>query len=74
MENIDILKMYDLVFEDFVKCYLENLTEEERNKISEEDIKTIVHNLIYKSEYMWEVINETIQVELDYLKGDKEND
>ena len=68
MENIDILKMYDLVFEDCVKSYLENLTEEERSKISQKDIKIIVHNLIYKSEYMWEVINETIQVELDYLE------
>ena len=60
MENQDILKMYNIVFEDMVKCYLENLTEEEQSKISDEVIKSIAYKMIYKNDYLWEVINETI--------------
>lgn len=60
MENQDILKMYNIVFEDMVKCYLENLTEEEQSKISDEVIKSIAYKMIYKNDYLWEVVNETI--------------
>ena len=81
-ETIDILKMYDLVFQDIVKCYLEDFNceyeedeedeeyeeyEEEKEKINltDSEIKEIAHKLIYKSEYMWETINEHIS---NYIK------
>ena len=68
MENNDILKMYDLVFEDCVKCYLENLNddeeEEEKTTLTDREIKKIAHNLIYDNDYLWETINETIDYEI----------
>ncbi|MBR4486313.1 hypothetical protein IKS57_02995 [bacterium] len=66
MSDKDILKMYDLVFEDIVKNYIEDKEYDRQMKlnISESDIKSIAHNLIYKSEYLWEVINEHIYNEL----------
>ncbi len=59
-KDMDILKMYDLVFQDMVKCYLENMEEEDRVKIAEEEIKEIAYKMIYKNEYLWEIINDTI--------------
>lgn len=72
-EELSILGMYDLVFEDMVKCYIEdmNYEEDEKLELSKQDIKEVVHRLIYKQEYMWEVINECIRSEIDYVKGDK---
>lgn len=66
MKNNDILKMYDLVFEDIVRCYIEDKENDRQMKlnISDNDIKLIAHNLIYKSEYLWEIINEHIYQEL----------
>lgn len=72
-EELSILGMYDLVFEDMVKCYIEdmNYEEDEKLELSKQDIKEVAHRLIYKQEYMWEVINECIRSEIDYVKGDK---
>ena len=63
--------MYDLVFQDAVKCYLENLKEEEKQKISDGDIKKIAYRLIYKNEYIWEVINEVIRDGIDEILNQK---
>ena len=65
----DILKMYDLVFEDIVQNYIECLNEDaEDNKdaksITEEEKKEIAHNLIFKDEPLWEYIHETIYYEI----------
>lgn len=70
-EEISILNMYDLVFEDAVKCYLADINYEGDKKIelSKEEIKEVAHRLIYKQEYMWEIINECIRSEIDYVKG-----
>ena len=56
------LGMYDLVFRDIVKCYLEdiNCVDEEEITLSESEINEIAHKLIYKNEYIWEIIHETI--------------
>lgn len=71
-EEISILGMYDLVFQDAVKCYLADVNyEEEKLNLSEDDIKNIAYRLIYKREYMWEVINECIESEIEYLKESK---
>lgn len=71
-EEISILGMYDLVFQDAVKCFLEDVNyEEEKLNLSEDDIKNIAYRLIYKQEYMWEVINECIKSEIEYLKESK---
>ena len=66
MEDKEILKMYDIVFEDIVRNYIEDIEYDRQMKlnISDSGIKSIVHNLIYKSEYMWEIINEHIYNEL----------
>ena len=66
MEDKEILKMYDIVFEDIVRNYIEDVEYDRQMKlnISDSDIKLIAHNLIYKSEYLWEIINEHIYQEL----------
>lgn len=76
LEEINILGMYDLVFQDMVKCYIEdnNYVGNEDNfiELNEREIKEIAKKLIYKSEYMWEVINETIDVYVGLLLQEKE--
>ena len=69
----DILKMYDLVFQDMVECYLENMEEEDKLKVSEETIKEIAYKMIYKNEYLWEIINDTIDTYLgQYIEEEEE--
>lgn len=75
-EELSILGMYDLVFEDMVKCYVEDMNyanneEDKKLELSNEDIKEVVYRLIYKQEYMWEIINECIVSEIDYVKEAK---
>lgn len=71
----DILKMYDLVFEDMVRCYLENMEEEDKLKVSEETIKEIAYKMIYKNEYLWEIINDTIDTYLgQYIEEEEEEE
>ena len=73
MSDKDILKAYDVVFKDMVDCYLENMEEEDRLKISEETKKEIAYKMIYKNEYLWEVINDTIEIYLeDYINEEEE--
>lgn len=70
---METLKMYDLVFTDIVKNYVDdyNYSSDDKITITEEDIKEIAHKLIYKNEYIWQIINETINVYLeDYIKED----
>ena len=68
---------YKLTFEDAVKCYLEglNYVGNEKNVIdlTEEEIKKIAYRLIYKNEYMWEIINETIKIEIDDILKERKN-
>lgn len=66
----DILEMYDVVFKDIVKDYIADYNEaKEENKIelTEEEIKTIVHNIIYDNDYLWGCIYETINCEIEYI-------
>lgn len=68
--NSNILNMYDLVFQDAVECCLEDADyEEDKLKLSKEEIKEVAYRLIYKQEYMWEVINECIRSEIDFIKS-----
>ena len=71
-----IIGMYDLVFQDMVKCYIEDNNhignEDNLIKLNEREIKEIANKLIYKSEYMWEIINETIDVHIGLLLQEKE--
>lgn len=61
-EEISILGMYDLVFQDAVKCYIEDLNyDEEKVVLTEQEIKRIAYKMIYKNEYVWEIINEVIR-------------
>lgn len=69
---MEIIDMYKKVFEDCVECYLEDKEEEDIEKITKEDIKEIAYKLVFKSEYMWEVINETIGVYIDLCLQEKE--
>lgn len=59
---MSMIDMYDLVFEDMVKCYLENF---DGLSLTESEIKEIAKKMIYKNEYLWETINEII----DYYIG-----
>lgn len=70
-EEINILDMYDLVFQDIVKSYLEDINYENEDKIilADNEIKKIAHKMIYKNEYIWEIINETIENEIECIRG-----
>jgi hypothetical protein len=64
---MEMSKMYELVFQDIVKTYLENLEEDKIEMISVDDIKDIAYKLIYKNEYVWEIINETIDTYINNI-------
>lgn len=53
-------EMYEKVFEDMVKCYIEDLEDEDKVELSDSTIKEIAKKMIYKNDYLWEVINGTI--------------
>lgn len=60
-EDNKMIKMYEKVFRDMVYCRMEDRqTEEPDFFLTESQLQSIAHELIYKSEPMWEVINETI--------------
>lgn len=64
-EELSILDMYDLVFEDCVECVLENYDEGAIElTLTSEEKRKIVHSLIYKDEPLWEYINDTIRYEI----------
>lgn len=69
---MEMSKMYELVFQDMVKTYLENLEEDKIEIISVDDIKDIAYKLIYKNEYVWEIINETIDTYISNIIYEKE--
>lgn len=54
----EIIREYEDVFEDAVKCRAEDTNTE----ISKSDAQIIAHKLIYDNEYIWEIINETIDL------------
>lgn len=62
---MDIYKEYDDVFEDIVKCYLEN---NNINKVSDDELKIIVRRLIMNNEPMWEFIYDCVSVEFKRIK------
>ena len=53
-------EMYEKVFEDMVRCYIEDMEGEDKVELGDSIIKHIAYKMIYKNEYLWEVINETI--------------
>lgn len=70
---MDIDKMYKLVFEDAVRCYIEDFGDyEDKPILSEEEIKEIAYKMIYKNEYLWEIINSTIDCYIGEILNDKE--
>ena len=72
---MEINKMYMEVFKDCVNCYLDNMEEEDKIKISEKEIEKIANKIIYKNDYVWEVIDETINMYIGdiLLEKEKEN-
>lgn len=71
---MNIIDMYNLVFEDCVKCYLDGLNnEEEKIVLTEEEIKRIAYKMIYKNEYIWEIINETIDMYIGEILLERKN-
>lgn len=59
---MNMIAMYNKVFQDMVKCYLENMEEEDKTKLTEEEIEDIAYKMIYRNDYLWEIINETIDM------------
>ena len=74
MSDKDIIEMYALVFRDMVRRYLEDEDLDiDRDKVDESIIRRVAYDLIYKSEYLWETINEHIEMYLEKYLGE-END
>jgi hypothetical protein len=57
-----IIDKYKIVFEDMVKTYLNDL--EDKVELTDNEIKQIAFNLLYKHETLWEYINEHIDYEI----------
>lgn len=71
MEMIDAYKM---VLKDCIAYYLENLEDKDREKITDRDINSIVRQLIYEDEHIWDVINDIISLYVNRIlkeRGDK---
>ena len=71
-ENENVLKMYELVFKNEVQDYIEslNMDLEENEKaltLTEDEKDIIAHKLVFKNEYLWETIHETIDYEINYI-------
>ena len=64
---MDILEQYKNVFEDCIECWCDAMDIE----IGESEKSIIVDKLIYKSDYMWDVINEHIATYVYNLKEEK---
>lgn len=76
MKNIDILKMYELVFKNEVQDYIESLNSdlEENEKaltLTEDEKDIIAHKLVFKNEYLWETIHEIIDYEIGYILNER---
>lgn len=80
MSDKDMIEMYNLVFRDMVKCYLEDYEDEDyedlgikKEDITDSVINEVAYRLIYKSEYLWETINDHINMYLEnYFRKDVE--
>lgn len=71
---MELIDMYEMVLKDCVVCYLENLEDKDREKITDRDIKSIVVQLIYENEHIWDVINDVISVYVNRIlkeRGEK---
>ena len=45
----------------------------EKTILNEEEIKKIAYKLIYKNDYIWEILNETIKDEIDNIIKERKN-
>ena len=67
-KEISTWNMYELVFQDMVESYLADMNyTEEKLTLSASEIKEIANKLLFKSEYMRETINETIDAHIGNL-------
>lgn len=66
-----ITTMYDIVFRDMVKCYLEDMEEDDKIHLTDSEIQEIAYKMIYKNEYLWEIINETIDMYIGNILNER---
>lgn len=74
-KELSLIDMYDLVFEDCVKCYLENnnyVGNENYIDLTDKEIKRIANKMVYKNEYIWEIINEVIDMYIGEILRERE--
>ena len=73
VQEIKIIDMYMIVFKDFIECYLEGVNcDEEKITLTNDEIKEIAYKMIYKNEYVWEIINETIDTYIQNILYERE--
>lgn len=65
-----MLEIYKIVFKDMVRNYLNDL--QNKVELNESEICLIANNLVYKSDSMWEYIDETIGYQVGKVLNDKE--
>ena len=65
-QDLNIINMYRLVFEDCVRGYAEEYNDYNGNgdkvELSNEEVKEIANKVIYNNDYLWGIINETIDM------------
>lgn len=77
--NTSTTDLYEIVFQDIVKNYIEEYNlykgnSEDSLSLSETEIEKIAHNLIYDREYMWEIINDNVELEIENYINRKEEE
>ena len=67
--------LYEVIFQDMVECYIADVNyEEEKITLTENEIKKIAHELIYKCEPLWEHINESIDYRVGCILNERKSD
>jgi hypothetical protein len=74
--DTDILKMYELVFKREVQDYIESLNSDlEVNKeyltLTDDEKDIIAHKLVFKNDYLWQTIHETIDYEIGHILNER---
>lgn len=74
----EMLKKYEDVFKDMVQCRIEDMNYDlEENEpiktITENEKEIIAHKMIYDNDYLWEIINSTIDEYINRTIANRNN-
>ena len=65
--------LYEEVFQDMVESYIAdvNYDSEEKLELTKGEVREVANKLLYKSEYLWEIIDEHVTTYIDDVLKDR---